>query len=208
MNYGEELQSLGGKRHAPAALRNAEVIAETLASELPEKGLVLEIASGTGEHAVHFAGAFPSLDWQPSDCDDAALQSIAAYWAESELPNLREPIAINAMQDDWPVAACDAVICVNMVHISPWRATIGLFEGAARLLDRSQPLILYGPYRERGVETAPSNERFDHSLRERNAEWGLRDVSDIDTVADARGLARTARYAMPANNLTLVYRRT
>ncbi|HSM54020.1 MAG TPA: DUF938 domain-containing protein [Erythrobacter sp.] len=195
------------KRRAPATERNRDPLADVLARELPESGLVLEVASGTGEHAFHFAGRFPTLDWQPSDPDADARASIAAWRAEYEGSNLRAPLELDAASSDWPIAHADAILCVNMVHISPWEATMGLIGGAARLLKQGAPLILYGPYFEDGIETAPSNLAFDASLKERNSHWGLRKLADVDVLARQSGFVRTARYAMPANNLTLVYRR-
>lgn len=195
------------KRHAPATARNSAAIADVLAQELPPAGTVLEVASGTGEHAVFLARRFPHLTWQPSDPDPDALGSIAAWAAEAGLGNLKAPVRIDARADEWPVAAADTLLCINMVHISPWSATEGLFASAARVLVPGAPLILYGPYREDGVPTAPSNDAFDLSLKARNPEWGLRLAEDVDDLAQAHGFVRTARHAMPANNLTLVYRR-
>ena len=195
------------KRHAPATARNSEPLAEVLAGELPNEGLVLEIASGTGEHAVFMARRFPALDWQPSDCATDALHSVDAWAQEAGLANLRPAIALDAAAGDWPVESADAVLCVNMVHISPWQATVGLFEGAGRVLASGAPLILYGPFVEDDVETAPSNLAFDESLKARDPAWGLRDVADLDALAEARNLHRTARHEMPANNLVLVYRK-
>lgn len=196
------------KRHAPATGRNREPIAAVLTEELPDKGLVLEIASGSGEHAVHFARTYPQLTWQPSDPDPDALASIEAWRAEAGLPNLRAPLELDAAQGDWPVQQADAMVCINMVHISPRRATEGLFAGATRLLPRGSPLVLYGPFLEATGETAPSNLAFDRDLKARNAEWGLREVSWLDRLAAESSLQRTRRVAMPANNLVLVYRRT
>jgi hypothetical protein len=195
------------KRIAPAAGRNREPIAAVLTEELPAAGLVLEVASGTGEHAVHFARTFPALDWQPSDPDAEARASIAAWRQDEGLANLLEPIALDAAGPSWPVSRADVVLCINMVHISPVEATEGLVAGAARLLGAGAPLILYGPYIEAAVETAASNLEFDASLRSRNPEWGLRTVEWLDVLAAGHGLARTRRVAMPANNLTLVYRK-
>lgn len=195
------------KRESPAAQRNRAPIADVLREELPDSGMVLEIASGTGEHAVHFAREFPQLDWQPSDPDPQARASIAAYVEDAGLANLNPPILIDAASIDWPVARADAILCVNMVHISPWEATIGLFAGAERLLPTGAPLVLYGPYLEADVETAESNIAFDRSLKDRDPAWGLRDLAQVDALARANGFARTRRVAMPANNLVLVYRR-
>lgn len=195
------------KREAPAAARNREPIAEVLVEELPPAGLALEIASGSGEHALHFARAFPSLSWQPSDPDPAARASIAAWAVEAGLPNLLPPLYLDAAASAWPLEGAEALLCINMVHISPKGATEGLFAGAERLLPPGAPLILYGPYLEGDVEAAPSNLAFDASLKARNPEWGLRSVDWLDALAAAHGLGRTRRVAMPANNLTLVYRR-
>lgn len=197
------------KQHAPATLRNREPIAAVLAQELPATGTVLEIAAGTGEHAVHFAAAFPGLHWQPTDPSEEALVSIAAYREDYPGTNLSAPLLLDASApDSWPVAQAAAIVCINMVHISPWEATQGLFRGAAQVLGSTDgPLILYGPYCEQGVETAPSNLDFDASLKARDPRWGLRLAEDLDSLAATHGMARSARYAMPANNLILIFRR-
>ncbi|MEL7728827.1 DUF938 domain-containing protein [Citromicrobium bathyomarinum] len=199
--------AVNARRESPAAQRNRAPIAQVLVEELPESGLVLEIASGTGEHAVHFAREFRDLQWQPSDPDPQARASIAAYVEDAALPNLRAPITLDASAGQWPIAEAAALLCVNMVHISPWEATGGMFAGAARLLDVAAPLVLYGPYIEADVETAPSNLAFDESLKMRDPRWGLRDLADVDALAAANGFERTQRVAMPANNLMLVYRK-
>ena len=196
------------KRHAPAAGRNREPIAAVLTEELPRAGLVLEVASGTGEHAVHFARTFPALDWQPSDPDPSARDSIATWREDEGLANLLPPLALDASSADWPLNRADAVLCINMVHISPVAATEGVLAGAARLLAPGAPLIFYGPYLEAEIDPAASNLEFDASLRSRNPEWGLREVEWLDGLARAAGFGRTRRVAMPANNLSLVYRRT
>jgi hypothetical protein len=200
---------MNAKQHAPATLRNREPIAEVLAHELPASGTVLEIAAGTGEHAVYFAERFPALAWQPTDPSVEALASIAAYGAEYAGENLRAPLLLDAAApESWRVAAADAIVCINMVHISPWEATLGLFRGAAQVLGSSgAPLILYGPYIEQGVETAPSNHEFDANLKARNPAWGLREAEALDALAASHGMGRSARYALPANNIMLVYRR-
>ncbi|MCA0210370.1 MAG: class I SAM-dependent methyltransferase [Proteobacteria bacterium] len=196
------------KRHAPATQRNRDAIAAVLAGWLPAPGTVLEVASGSGEHVVHFASVFPALDWQPSDPDPAGLTSIAAYRAEAGLANVAPPLALDASAPEWPVDRADAVLCVNMVHISPWEATLGLFAGAARLLALGAPLILYGPYIEPDVPTAPSNLAFDTSLRARSPGWGLRDTDAVKDAATDAGFTFAERRAMPANNLMLLFRRT
>lgn len=195
------------KRHAPATLRNREAIAAVLADWLPPSGRVLEVASGSGEHVVYFAAVFPHLQWMPSDPDRAALTSIAAWSAGAGLANIAPPIALDAASRDWPIDVADAMLCINMVHISPWAAVRGLFAGAARILRPGSPLILYGPYIEPDVPTAPSNVAFDASLRTRNPEWGLRDLTAVKAAADAARLVFAERRAMPANNLMLLFRR-
>lgn len=196
------------KQHAPAALRNRAPIAEVLARELPASGTVLEIASGTGEHAVFFAGAFPALQWLPSDPSTEALASIAAYRDDYPGSNLAAPLLLDAANpESWAVHEAAAIVCINMVHISPWEATLGLFLGAARVLsDSGGPLVLYGPYIEEGIETEPSNLDFDASLKARDPRWGLRRAEAVDEVASTHGMTRSARYALPANNIMLVYR--
>lgn len=192
-------------RHAPATARNRDPILDVLRTILPKSGTVLEVASGTGEHVRHFAEALPQLDWQPSDPDPDALASIAA-WTEGAA-NIRAPLRIDASSADWPIARADAILCINMIHISPWAATEGLFAGAARLLSPGAPLYLYGPYRRSGIPTAPSNEAFDASLKMRDSEWGLRDLDGIVALGDRNGLAFETLVEMPANNLSLVFRR-
>jgi SAM-dependent methyltransferase len=195
------------KRHAPATARNREPIATVLSEVLPESGTVLEVASGTGEHAVHLAAAFPALQWQPSDPDPEALESIRAWRDESALANLREPLRLDAAAVSWPVDRADAILCVNMVHISPWAATRGLLRGSGRLLAVGAPLILYGPYRRAGVPTAPSNEAFDASLKARDPQWGLRELEAVEAEAGRHGLRLERVFEMPANNITAVFRR-
>jgi SAM-dependent methyltransferase len=193
------------KRHAPATERNRDVIAETLARLLPAEGLVLEVASGTGEHAVHFARLFPALTWQPSDPDPIALASINAWRADSNVPNMRPAMLLDASAD-WPITQADAVVCINMTHISPWAATVGLLRNVARLLPPSAVLFIYGPFNQRDVPLAQSNAAFDASLRQQNAEWGLRYVDDIAEEAYKSGLHLDSVIDMPANNLSLIFR--
>jgi ubiquinone/menaquinone biosynthesis C-methylase UbiE len=195
------------KHSAPAALRNREPIAAVLAEELPASGTVLEVASGTGEHAVHFASEFPALAWQPSDPDEVALESIAAWREEAGLANLLPPLALDAAAPEWPLDAADAVVCINMIHISPWTSAEGLFAGAARLLPKGAPLLLYGPFLEDDVPTAPSNIAFDAWLKGKDPAYGIRRIEEVDALAARHGFARTRRTEMPANNLTLAYRK-
>jgi hypothetical protein len=193
------------RRSAPAASRNREPIAEVLAEWLPADGTVLEIASGTGEHALWFAQRFPKLDWQPSDAHPDALASIAAWRDELGLPNVRPPLVIDASKTDWPVDRVDAVLNINMAHISPWPASLGLIAGAASLLPRGGPLILYGPWLKDDVETAPSNLAFDDDLKSRDPAWGLRRVEDFAQAAAVKGFELAEARAMPANNLMLLF---
>jgi len=195
------------RRSAPAAARNRAPILAVLDTVLPATGLVLEVASGTGEHIVHFAASHPALLWQPSDPDAAARASIAAWSAASGLANIRPPLALDAASPDWPIERADAVIAINMVHISPWAATVGLFAGAARLLATGAPLCLYGPYLRAGVPTAPSNLAFDADLKARNPAWGLRDLDTMRETAEQAGFALETVREMPANNLSLIFRR-
>lgn len=196
------------KLSSPSTARNREPIAAVLREVLPERGLVLEVASGAGEHSVFFARCFPHLVWQPTDPDPKALASIEAHVADAGLPNLREPVALDAAGDTWPIQATDALLCVNMVHISPWSATEGLLRGAGNCLGSGAPLVLYGPYRRRGVETAASNEAFDQSLKARNPQWGLRDLEQVEAEASSNGLTLSRTVEMPANNLILVFARS
>ena len=195
-------------RSAPAATRNREPIADVLSEWLPASGLVLEIASGTGEHAVHFAERFPRLDWQPSDIHPDALSSIRAWRESAALRNLREPIVLDAATSDWPIDEADAVLSINMVHISPWTSALGLVAGAARILPPGGALILYGPWLKDDIATAPSNVAFDRDLRSRDPEWGLRRVEDLAAAAASRGFELEQTRAMPANNLMLLLRRS
>ncbi len=195
------------RRTSPSAARNREPILDVLRRVLPPAGLALEIASGTGEHAVYFARLFPDLMWQPTDPDPEALESIAAWQAEAGPPNLLEPLWLDAAAYPWTITAADAILCINMVHISPWAATLGLMRGAGRALPEGGPLYLYGPYRQAEVPTAPSNEAFDESLRSRNAEWGLRDLEAVTAEAEKRGLVLDRVVPMPANNLSVIFRK-
>jgi len=192
---------------APAAARNREPILRVLRDRIPPSALVLEIASGTGEHAVWFSRALPALTWQPTDQDPDALDSIAAWRETAALPNLLPPLQLDASADTWPVTQADVVIAINMVHIAPWAATRGLIAGAGRILASGGLLFLYGPFRKQGVHTTPSNAAFDASLRARNSTWGVRDLDEITVIASQHGIEAPERIAMPANNLSAVFRR-
>ena len=176
-----------------------------LQAVLPEAGTVLEIASGSGEHIVHFAQSLPHLDWQPSDPEPAALASIAAWSAEATLPNIAPPVMLDVISADWPIARADAILCINMIHIAPWAATLGLMAGAGQLLSVGAPLYLYGPFQEDSIPLAPSNAEFDASLKARDPAWGLRKLQEVAEVANANGLTLQERIAMPANNLSLIF---
>ena len=192
------------RRSAPAALRNREPIAEVLADWLPKSGLVLEIASGTGEHVVYLAERFPKLEWQPSDVHPDALESIAAWRTGAGLPNVRPPLAVDAGEPDWPIQQADALLSINMVHICPWPSALGLIHGAARLLPPDAPLILYGPWLTDVRATAPSNLAFDLDLKRRDPSWGLRRVEQFEAAAGERGFELRETREMPANNLMLL----
>ena len=190
-----------------AVARNRGPILEVLRRVLPSRGTVLEIASGSGEHAMHFAANLPGIMWQPSDQDDEYLASIAAHREAVRLPNLMAPLVLDVTVTPWPIARADAMVCCNMIHIAPWAASEGLMAGAGRTLGAGGVLFLYGPYREPGVPTAPSNEAFDQSLRSRNPAWGLRDAGEVAALAARNGLDLAERVAMPANNISLVFRK-
>ncbi|MDB5686624.1 MAG: hypothetical protein JWR77_1213 [Rhizorhabdus sp.] len=195
-----------GRRHAPATERNRDPILTLLRRILPASGIVLEIASGTGEHAVHFAQGLPAIRWQPSDPDAQSRASIEAWRGASALPNLLPPIDLDSAAPEWPVDHADAIVCINMVHISPWEATVGLMRQSGALLLKGQPLVLYGPYLRSGVETAPSNLAFDADLRRRNGAWGIRQLDDVVDLASREGLVLDTVHEMPAKNLTVVFR--
>lgn len=195
-----------GARTSPSTARNRDPILAVLKPRLPETGLVLEIAAGAGEHAVHNAAALPHLRWQPTDADPGALASIAAWRDHAGLPNLLPPLPLDAARpDSWPLDRADAIISINMIHISPWAATQGLMKGAGRLLPSGGRLFLYGPFIVRGVQTAPSNVAFDLDLRRRNPAWGIRSLDEISALAGQNGLEFAERIEMPANNLTLIF---
>lgn len=205
-----EMGDLGNevKRHAPATARNVGPIGDVLVDWLPAVGTVLEIASGTGEHALAFARVFPDLEWQPSDRDADALASIAAWREAHGTPNLLPPIELDAAAPDWPIDHADAVLTVNMAHIAPWEATLGLLDHSARILPDGAPLIFYGPWLARDVKTAPSNLAFDQSLKARDSRWGLRTVESLVDAAEARGFSLVERRSMPSNNMMLLLHRT
>jgi SAM-dependent methyltransferase len=196
-----------GKWSIPAAERNKDPILGVLTRVLPNRGLVLEIASGTGQHVMHFAKALPDLTWQPSDPDVELRESISLRIREERRANVHRPMDLDVTRAPWPLKTADAVMAINMIHVAPWSATLALFEGASDLLSPDGVLFLYGPYRRHGRHTAQSNSRFDLDLRAQNAEWGLRDVEAVADVASGAGFDLAETVEMPANNFSLVFRR-
>ncbi|KTS03546.1 SAM-dependent methyltransferase [Methylobacterium radiotolerans] len=193
---------------APAVARNRNAILAILRAVLPASGTVLEIASGSGEHAVHVAAALPGVDWLPSDPEPAARRSIAAHALRAGLGNIRPPLALDAAAAAWPVARVDGIVCINMIHIAPWAATAGLMAGAGRVLSERGILFLYGPFREADRPFAESNAAFDASLRGRDPAWGVRDLDAVAAEAARHGLDLIRRVAMPANNLSVIFERS
>lgn len=202
---GERLTD--GRWFAPAAERNQAPILKVLARELPPSGLVLEIGSGTGQHIARFAKSVPNLSWQPSDPDAGHRRSIARWIDFEHLVNANPPLALDVRRQPWPIAAADAIICINMVHVAPWAATPALFEGARQVLARDDLLFLYGPFRRGGQHTAPSNAQFDSDLRAHDPAWGLRDIEALAAVAKDNGFILADTVAMPANNFSLIFRK-
>jgi SAM-dependent methyltransferase len=196
------------KGFAPAAERNRQPILDVLRRVLPPAGLVLEVASGTGQHVLFFSEHLPALQWQPTDTSSDALRSIGAWVDEAARENLLPPLELDVRWPDWPVTTADALMCINMIHISPWEATDALFRGASELLTGGSHLITYGPYRLHGAHTAPSNAAFDESLRSRNARWGIRDIDELTELGGRTGFTLQERVDMPANNMTLVWTRS
>jgi SAM-dependent methyltransferase len=194
---------------SPSTARNRHPILEVLKARLPKTGIILEIAAGAGEHAVYNAAAFPGLQWQPTDADAYALASIVAWRDHVGLPNLLPPLQLDACDPaSWPIDRADAIVNINMIHISPWAATQGLMRGAGRLLPSDGVLFLYGPYFESDIGTTPTNISFDLSLRDRNPAWGIRRLRDVTALAARHGLELSERITMPANNLSLVFRKS
>lgn len=195
------------KFSSPSALRNREPIWNVLQTILPENGTMLEIASGSGEHAIHYAARLPDLIWQPSDPSDKARASIKAWSDEEELENLLPPLDIDVTSEIWPIDHADAMLAINMVHISPWAATVGLMKGAGRLLPSGGSLTLYGPYKQEGREFVQSNVEFDAWLRNQNSDWGIRQLEDVADLAKQSGLSLSSVVDMPANNLCVIFKR-
>jgi SAM-dependent methyltransferase len=192
--------------YLPHVTRNREPILAVLRRVLPPQGLVLEVASGSGEHAAYFAKRLPSLFWEPTDSDPLALASIAAHRTAADAPNLLAPLRLDVMSEQWPVERADALVCINMIHITPWAASEGLMAGARRILRAGGVVYLYGPYQIDGRHTAQSNQDFDAWLRTQNAQWGVRDLADVADLATRHGFALTETVPMPANNLSIIFR--
>ncbi len=190
-----------------AASRNRGPILDVLGQILPKQGLVLEIASGSGEHVAHFAAGLPNLTFAPSDPNPKARDSIAAWIAYAGVKNVLPPLSLDAATSSWPIEGVDAIICLNMVHISPWAATVGLIGNAGAILPPGAPLYLYGPYKRDGRHTAPSNAEFDAGLRAQNSAWGVRDLEAVADLARGAGFDGPEIMQMPANNLSLIFRR-
>ncbi len=193
------------RNHAPATQRNRDPILAVLRGVLPPAATVLEIASGTGEHVAYFAAAMPDRAFQPSDPDPRLRASIDAWVAAGRLANVNPAIALDTVAPAWPVSRADAVLCINMIHIAPWRAAIGLFAGAARLLRPGGVLFLYGPFRRDGAHTSPGNAAFDATLRAQDPDWGIRDLQAVTALAATHGFAPPRIIPMPANNLSLIF---
>ncbi|MCP4869660.1 MAG: DUF938 domain-containing protein [Proteobacteria bacterium] len=192
--------------HWPAPVRNRDPILEVLRRVLPPRGTVLEVSAGSGQHAAWFATHLPELTWHPTDLDPEHLVSIDAWAEDCGAPNLRPAAPLDVRDDAWPLDRADAVYCANMIHIAPWEAALGLLDGVGRLLRDGGVFALYGPFTRDGRHTAPSNERFDASLKARDPSWGVRDLDHFATLAASRGLRLDEAVAMPANNLTAVFR--
>ncbi|MFT7668665.1 MAG: cyclopropane fatty-acyl-phospholipid synthase-like methyltransferase [Planctomycetota bacterium] len=195
------------KEHSPSAERNKTEMQAALMAALPTTGTILEIASGSGQHAIHFAALLPKVTWQPSDQDEKALASIPAWTAEAGLKNVQAPLTIDVMSDDWGIAAADAIVNINMLHISPWDSCEALFTGAARLLSTGAPMFCYGPYIRAEHPTAPSNLEFDAWLKSRDSRWGLRQLEEVVEVAAGCGLELELVSELPNNNCGVVFRR-
>jgi hypothetical protein len=204
----EELGSLANHRLvSPSAERNRAPISEVLSQVLPERGVILEISSGTGQHVVHFARAMPNLIWQPSERDDDCLRSIVAWLSVEQLPNVRPPLHLDVSASPWPITSAAALVCINMIHIAPWSAAQALFRGGEGLLSGGGVVCLYGPFRRQGRHTSPSNEAFDELLRRQDPDWGVRDLDEVARLADTAGFDLLQTHEMPSNNLTVVFRK-
>lgn len=197
-----------GKWFLPPSERNKGPILDVLSRVLPKRGVVLEIASGTGQHVVHFATALPGLTWQPSDPDPELLESIALRVREAQLANINSPIELDVTRHPWPLQAADAIVCINMIHVAPWSATLALLESSRALLPTGHVLFLYGPYRRLGRYSSKNDEQFDADLRAQNPDWALRDLEAVSEAAASSGFVLAEIVDMPANNFSLIFKRT
>jgi SAM-dependent methyltransferase len=203
----ENVDNAGGRLVSPSAERNKGPIADVLRLIVPAQGVVLEVSSGTGQHVVHFAREMPHLTWQPSERDEEALRSIQQWVATEALANVRAPLRLDVMEQPWPVSDADAVLCLNMIHIAPWPAGEALIRGASAILAPGGIFLLYGPFRRNGAHTAPSNEAFDRQLQSRDPQWGVRNLEDVAAYAAAHGFGAPEVCEMPANNLSVAFRK-
>lgn len=199
---------MSDRRSAPATDRNREPIRDVLARVVPASARVLEIASGSGQHAVYLAAQLDVASWQPTDPDATARASVDAWRAHEAAERVLPCLALDVTRDPWPTSTFDAVVCINMIHIAPWEACLALLDGASRVLEAGSVLFLYGPFRREGHPTAPSNEAFDRDLRARDPRWGVRSLETVAAEAQARGFSLEEVVPMPANNLSVVFRRT
>jgi SAM-dependent methyltransferase len=196
-----------GRLVVSSAERNRGPILKVLERALPKTGLVLEVASGTGQHVIHFAQALKGLSWQPTDMDAACRRSISAWLAAAELANVRRPLDLDVRELPWRVPTLDAIVCLNLIHIAPWSVAMALFAGAGLALRETGLLYLYGPYSVQGKHTAPSNAAFDSALRAENPEWGLRDLKEVESLAKDQGFDLAETIEMPANNFSVLFRK-
>lgn len=202
-----------GRMHAPATARNRDYILDVLRRVLPDDGTILEVASGTGEHAVYMAPALSRHHWLPTDVDPGRLQSVASWIAAAPAPNILKPVALDASAPRWPfedlppTRPITAILAINLIHIAPWEVCLGLMNGAGRILGAGGVLYLYGPFMKDGQHTAPSNEAFDRKLRSENPGWGVRDLRDVEAAATKAGLGLVDVVEMPANNLSVIFRK-
>lgn len=192
----------------PATMRNRDAILSILENTLPPQGTVLEIASGSGEHVIHFAKAFPGITWQPSDLEEDCLKSIQAWIEHTALNNVQSPLALDTTRNNWPTVNLDAILCINMVHISPWEATVGLMKKAGSFLNQGGVLYLYGPYKQKGQHTASSNVSFEGWLKDKDERFGVRHMEEVEALANDNGLKLSQIIDMPANNFSLVFHRS
>ena len=205
----EDLKATGdGRLASPSAERNREPIAKVLSQVLPQSGLVLEVGSGSGEHAIHFGRVMPHLTWQPSEQDKDCLRSISAWAAVETQANVLQPLYLDVTDAQWPIATAHAIVCINMIHIAPWSVAQALLRGASRILPPGGLLCLYGPYRVAGKHTSASNREFDAQLRAMNSEWGVRDLNALANEARTFNIELARTFQMPTNNLVVVFRKS